>query len=90
MFRDLYNSNDFTFQEERRNARSRDDVDRIRRESTVDDTTAGLSPDILNNVIVIEGGLCTDTIRSAVTAASEEGVAPSPVDRPRDTDTPRS
>ena len=90
LFRDLYNSNDFTFQEERRNARSRDDVDRIRRESTVDDTTAGLSPDILNNVIVIEGGLCTDTIESATTAGGAESDTSLPSDRPRDTGTPTS
>jgi uncharacterized membrane protein YgcG len=75
LFRDLYNSNDFTFQAERRNARSREDVDRIRRDSTVADTTAGLSPDVLNNIIVIEGGLCTDLESDTTSTGGAGGTA---------------
>ena len=52
LFRELYNSNDFTYRSEPRNRRAREEVNRTREETSVGFPTSGLSPELANNVIV--------------------------------------
>ena len=56
LFRELYNSNDFTYRAEPRDRRAREEVSRTRRETSVGNPFGGLSSELANNVTVQDPG----------------------------------
>lgn len=56
LFRELYNSSDFSYRSESRDRRAREEVSRTRQDTSVGSPSSGLSPELANNVIVQQPG----------------------------------